>query len=128
MNDAPSKPTAPISPAEFVISLGALAVGIAAYRADVANAPVVAPALDALTTRLFRLIPDLQQLPDEAWFWASGAIAAALFAVVAALVYLIFVPSRTEAGRLEDKLKKAKRKRRLDEDGFVVRRIIPKRS
>src|SRR5690348_13875330 len=110
MNDAPSK-TAPISAAEFVISLGALAAGVAAYRADVANTPVVAPALDALTLWVFRLIPDLQQLPEEAWFWTSGALGATLFALAAALSFLIFVPSRTEAGRLEEKLTKQKRKR-----------------
>src|SRR5690348_15002136 len=127
MNDAPSKPAAPITAAEFVISLGVLAAGVAAYRADVANVPVVAPALDAMTSWLFRVIPDLQQLPEEAWFWASGFVGAALFGLAAALVFLIFVPSRTEASSLEEKLTKAKRKRRLDEDGFVVRRISPKR-
>jgi p-aminobenzoyl-glutamate transporter AbgT len=67
--------------------LGAIAAGVAAGYADYVNAPLVAPYLDGITRHAFLWIPALQSLPEEAWWFTSGA-AAGLFVFGAAMVSL----------------------------------------
>jgi hypothetical protein len=127
MNATPAKAT--LSDSAFYTLLGAAAAGIAAYYADVADTPVIAPVIDWGTAQIYAWIPWFQMLPSQAWFIASGTLVGGLFWLIASVVAAIWFTQTTEGGRLEARLKKQedqRKARRLDLDGFVVRKIRPR--
>lgn len=99
--------------------LAAGLAGVAAWYADLINVPVLAPCIDAVTSKVMTWIPILQAYPPSAWFITGGA-EVGLVVLVAGLAVSGRWSGNGSAGRpMETRLRKrAQRLRQAHRAGF----------
>ena len=97
-------------PVFFGLLAGGLA-GYGAYRADLANVPVIAPLLDWSTGHVYLLFA---ALPRGAWFTVSGGLAGGLVFVIVTLLFARLDGLSSGGGKMETRLKRRARRQKRD--------------
>jgi hypothetical protein len=98
------------------IGAAAILAGVGAFFADIYGVSPVAQILDRIVAWLYGFFPDLSLLPEEGWYWVSGAVVSLTVFLIAVVC---FSGPASETERLAFQLRKrAEQCRKAHRAGF----------